>query len=133
VTLPIDSLATYIATDLAIGTVGTNVFKQSLPDQPDTAVCIYDTGGGPPTLVTRDDTDSPSWQVLSRSLDASTALTNLQTIFRGLHGITETTTHGLHIKLLWAMQSNPVSLGRDEKQRFQFVMNFRAYVTGQTR
>jgi len=132
-TLPIDSLATYIATDLGLGTVGTNVFKQSLPDQPDTAICIYDTGGGPPALTGADDTDTPSWQIISRSLDASTAMTNLQTIFRGLHGMTETTTHGLHVKLLWALQSNPVNLGRDAKQRFEFVQNYRAMVTGQTR
>lgn len=131
--LPIDSVASYIATNLALGTVGTNVFKQNIPDQPDTAICIYDTGGGVPSLTMGDDTDSPSFQVLSRSTSASTALTSLQTVFRGLHGLTEVTIQGLHVKLFWALQSNPVSLGRDEKQRFQFVMNFRAMVTGQTR
>ena len=130
---PIDSLATYVATDLGLGTVGTNVFKQNLPDQPDTAICIYDSGGGPPALTGADDTDTPSWQIISRSLDPSTAMTNLQTIFRGLHGMTETTIYSLHVKLLWALQSNPVNLGRDAKQRFEFVMNFRAMVTGQTR
>lgn len=131
--LPLDSLATYIATDLGVGVVGTNVFKEKLPDQPDTAVCIYDTGGGPPTLTKGDDTDSPSFQVVARSLDPATALGELQTIFRALHGMTETTVEGLHVKLLWYLQSNPVPLGQDEKQRYRFAQNFRAMVAGITR
>lgn len=131
--LPLDAFATYVGTDLAVGAVGTVVFKENLPDQPDTAVCLYDTGGGPPTLTRGDDTDSPSFQVLSRSADAATALTTLQTVFQGLHGITETDLHGLHVKLLWALQSVPMSLGLDDKQRFLFSQNFRALVSGASR
>lgn len=130
---PLDSLATYIAIDLGVGALGSIVFEQSLPDQPDTAVCVYDTGGGPPTLTQGDNTDSPSFQVVSRSLDTATALANLATIFKALHGLTEKTLQGTHFKLLWALQSNPVSLGRDEKQRASFSQNFRALVAGSSR
>lgn len=124
-----DALALYFH-DLGVGTVGTDIFQQHAPDEPDALVLISDTGGGAPTLTKGDDTDSPSWQVLARDLDPDVLLTKLSTIFVALHGLTETTLHGEHFKLVWALQSAPVPLGRDEKQRFRFVQNYRAYVTG---
>lgn len=130
---PLDSIVAYIAADLEVGAVGTVVFLENMPDQPDTAVCVYDTGGAPPTLTQGDDTDQPSFQVVARSLSAGTARQTMQTIFQGLHGMTETTIHGTHVKLLYALQSNPISLGRDEKQRFSFSWNYRAMVAGVTR
>lgn len=130
---PIDALATYIAVDLDIGAIASVVFLENMPDQPDTCFVLYDTGGGPPALTQGDNTDSPSWQFQSRSASAQTARQNLLTVFQALHGIAETDVHGVRFKLLWFLQSNPVSLGRDEKQRYLFSMNARAYVAGVTR
>lgn len=130
---PLDSLAQYIATDLAVGALGTVVFEDNQPDQPDTCVTVYSAAGGPPTLTRGDDTDTPGFQIRSRSLDADTAKTNLRTVFQALHGLTETTLHGTHFKLIWFTQSSPVPLGRDEKQRFEFVQNLRAMVQGVSR
>lgn len=129
----IDALAVYIATDLGIGTVGVDVFLENMPDQPDSCVMLVDSGGGPPTLTQGDNTDSPSWQIMARSRDAATCRQNLLTIYQALHGISETTLHGVHFKLLYALQSSPVPLGRDEKQRFRFTQNFRGLVAGVTR
>jgi hypothetical protein len=130
---PLDSLTQYIAEDLGVGTVGTDVFRNHMPDQPDTCVTVSETGGGAPRLEQGDNTDTPSFQVRARSLDASTARATLQMIFQALHGLTEQTLHGTHFKLIWALQSTPVPVGRDEKQRNDFVLNFRAMVAGVSR
>ena len=134
---PLDSLATYIATDLNVGALGTVVFEDYLPDKSDgsldTAVAVIGTGGQAPTLTIGDDTDYPGFLILSRSQDADTALANLTTIFQGIHGLTETTVHGTHFKLIAAVTSNPMGLGRDERQRFMFSQHFRAIVRGVTR
>lgn len=134
---PLDALATYISTDLAIGTLGQTVFKDYMPDDPDgsldTCFVIASTGGGAPTLTSGDDTDSPSFQLRSRAFDADIARGSLTTVFEALHGLTETTVHGVRFKLVWFLQSNPVPLGRDERQRFEYTQNLRALVAGVTR
>lgn len=134
---PLDALAQFISVDLAIGTLGQTVFKDYMPDANDgsldTCFVIASSGGGPPALTRGDDTDSPSFQLRSRSLDADVARSNLLTVFEALHGLTETTLLSVRFKLVYFMQSNPVPLGRDERQRFEYVQNFRALVAGVTR
>lgn len=128
----IDAVALLLQ-DEGLGTVGTSIFEEHMPDQPDASIVVIDTGGGPPGLTQGDDTDTPSWQIIVRDPDPAAAVAAMQTAFQALHGLTEQTVHGEHFKLVWALQSNPVSLGRDEKQRFRFVMNFRAFFAGAAR
>lgn len=134
---PLDSLAQYIAVDLAVGALGSVVFEDYLPDKADgsydTAVAIIGTGGQAPALTLSDDTDYPGFLILSRSLSADTALANLKTIFEGIHGFTETTIYSTHFKLIAAIHSNPMGQGRDERQRFVFSQAFRAMTRGVTR
>lgn len=133
---PTDSIAQYVATDLAIGALATVVFEEHLPSDPDTAVCVYSTPGSQPGLsvgVGMNTVDYPSFQIVSRSLDAGTAISNEQTIYEALHGLTEQTIHGTYFNLIYAAQSGPASLGRDEKQRFMFARNYRAITRGVAR
>ena len=134
---PLDSLATYIATDLAVGALGTVVFEDQMPDAADgsldTCVTVISTAGAPPALTTGDDTDYPGFLILSRSLSADTAIANLQTVFAGIHGLYEQTLHGTHFKLISAINSAPMSLGRDEKQRFLYSWAYRGIVAGTAR
>lgn len=133
---PVDSVALKVA-DLTGLIVGTTIYKDYAPDASDgtldTIVTVYGAAGGAPTLVTGDDTDNPGFEIACRSLDPDTAIANDLAIFNGLHGITETDVHGTHFKLLWALQSGQVPLGRDEKQRYIYTRSYRAYVTGVTR
>lgn len=134
---PLDSLAQQIATLAGIGAYGTALFANHMPDAADgsldTCTAIYNSGGAPPALTRGDDTDYPSFQIRARSIDADVALANLKTIFQALHGLTETALFGTRFKLIEFKQSNPVSLGRDEKQRFEFVLNLGCIVAGTTR
>jgi len=134
---PLDSLAQYIATDLGVGALGSIVWEDTMPDKSDgsydTAVAVISAGGQAPALTILDDTNYPSFLILSRSLDADTALANLTTIFQGIHGVHETMIHGTYFKLIAAITSGPMGQGRDEKQRFVFSWPFRTMTRGITR
>jgi len=133
---PLDSLAQYVAVDLAIGALGTVTFQDNMPDAAagtyDTAVLLVDTGGPAPALTWGDDTDYPTFQIVSRSLSADTAKTNLQTIFQGIHGVHETMIHSTYFKLIAAV-GGLIFLGRDVKQRYVYTQSFRTMVRGVSR
>lgn len=134
---PLDSLAQYIAVDLGIGALGTTTFEDNMPDDVsgkyDTAVCVVGQPGGPPDLSTNGSNDFPGFLIFSRAIDAGTATTNIYTIFQGLHGLHEQTIHGTYFNLIAALHSIPMSLGRDERQRFVYSWAFRSMVVGVTR
>lgn len=134
---PLHSLAQYIAVDLGIGALGTVTFEDSLPDASDgtldTAVAVIGTGGAAPDLALGGNTDAPGFLILSRSLDADTAIGHLTTIFQGIHGLAEKDVHGTHFMLIAALHSNPMGLGRDERQRWLFSWAFRSLVRGVSR
>ena len=134
---PLHSLAQYIAVDLAIGALGTVTFEDSLPDASagtyDTAVAVIGTGGAAPDLAIGGNTDQPGFLILSRSLDADTALANLTTIFQGIHGLAEKDIHSTHFMLIAALHSNPMGMGRDERSRWMFSQAYRSMVRGTTR
>ena len=134
---PLDSLAQYIAVDLAIGALGVVTFEDAMPDSAagtyDTCVAVIGTGGSAPALTLSDDTDYPGFLILSRSLNVDTALANLATVFQGIHGLHETMIHGTYFKLIAALTSNPMNLGSDQRSRFMFSMSFRTMTRGISR
>ncbi|HKS90707.1 MAG TPA: minor capsid protein [Tepidiformaceae bacterium] len=133
----VDSIAQYVATDLSLGTLGSTVFEDSMPDAADgsidTCIAVYNVPGAAPDLTQGDNTDRPSFMVVCRSLSADTALANDLAIYDALHGLTETSVHGTYFLLIAAVQSAPTPLGRDEKARLMWARNFRAIVRGVTR
>lgn len=132
----VDSIAQYIATDLNLGALGTVVFEDNLPDQPDTAICVYSLPGQPPDLavgIGMTTVDRPGFQIASRSLSADTAIANELTIYQALHGLASQTIHGTTFVLVAAVQSGPMGLGRDEKQRFVFARSYRTITQGAAR
>ena len=87
----LDDLATRIATTIS-GTVGTNIFKSTMPTTPDAVVALYETGGLSPIkrLGTKGiDWERPAVQVVVRGApgDYQTARTTSQTIFEDVASI----------------------------------------------
>lgn len=123
----LDDVADYLQQQ-GIGTRGTDLFVGRMPDEPDAAVVLIDTGGGEPSLI--DNIDTPSWQVRVRAAAYPDAVAKAYAINDLLHGITESDLGAVgatsHFHLVWAIQS-PVSLGQDDKQRSEFSQNFRAF------
>lgn len=133
---PLDSLAQFIAVDLAIGPLGTTTFEDRMPDASagtyNTCVAVIPLPGSAPSLTLGDDTDQPGFLILSRSLDADTAIANLTTIQTGIHGLNSRTLYGTHFKLIAALGSR-MSLGQDERSRFVFSQAYRSMVRGVSR
>ena len=130
----LDAIATYLAASSLGLTVGTNLFKASLPDSPDASVCIYEWGGqqnekafasGPGQALL----ERPSFQVLVRGTREnittgaySTARALAESIYRKLDGYSGTLS-GTVYKLI-ECTSNPYYIKTDENSRPHLGMDF---------
>lgn len=122
----LDDIATRLQTD-GIGTIGASsgwaIFKAALPDGPDTAVALFETGGDAPEE--RYALDRPTFQVRVRG-DAwgySAARTKMQDIFAALHA--QEANVGSDYVYIYAVQSGPIQMGHDESDRPHLSLNFR--------
>jgi len=97
-----------------------NVYIGSMPSTPDNAICIYRSGGYPRDL-TGNFVSEPTFQIRVRNTSHATAESLCEDILDSLHA--KTTTNLMMIQA----QSDILSLGRDESNRAEFTMNFRAY------
>jgi hypothetical protein len=121
----INAIADLLAAE-GLGTVGTNLFVGHLPQEPDTALAIFPTGGFP-----ADGTyplDEPTFQLRSRSLDWATGYGLLTQAYTELHGLHHTTLDGHWVVNCLGLQSAPTGIGRDEAGREEFTINFRLEV-----
>jgi hypothetical protein len=115
------------------GSTDTNtwtVYKSLMPDKPDRAVVVVETGGSAP--YGRFAMTEPAFQVRLRGspINESTsayadARLRIEQIKNNLHGMTPTTLSPAYYAAVWAEQE-PFSLGLDENQRPEFSVNFRA-------
>lgn len=118
-------IGTQIANDMedqSIGTLGTDLFIGSLPDTPDDAVAVIDTGGEAP------DKELPfskaSFQVLVRNELYSAGITKLNAIKTRYHQLTNTTLGDTYFYYILA-NSDGGHIGRDDNGREVFSINFR--------
>lgn len=112
-----------------VGTTGT-MFKGYLPEQPDAAVAIYETGGYAPvramtasvgTVVV----ERPSVQVVARATeyDYQAARTRMANVYAVLEGLPERTINGTRYLYAQAVQS-PFQIHRDLQSRVVMACNF---------
>lgn len=109
------------------------LYGYELPDKPDAAVGIWPYGGGLPHLV--DNVDEPLFQVRVRDPQPISGEATIQQIFNAFHGILERTLIAggdWYWNRMFALQ-NPVYLGRDDVQRFQWSLNVRGFVKNPNR
>lgn len=111
---------------------GGNVFVDTLPQAPDTAVGIYYTGGA--EASSKDPEDLPNVQIIVRgTADPRTGLGLWHEIYSVLHGLRNVTLpDGEVIIYCLAIQSAPVPIGPDEKQRRRYSMNLRCMIDNVT-
>lgn len=117
----IRDIAQYLQTN-GVGTVGTDIFLQQLPANPDNVVALFQYAGEPPDLHWNG--EYPGLQVLVRNKNTEAALTKIEHIKNILHGISETTINNHRYLLIRARQS-PELLEKDGNNRAIFVCNFR--------
>lgn len=115
-----DDIAQYI-NDNAIGVLGTNLFEGNLPDTPDNAIVVIETGGTQPDrdLPLR----SPTFQVYIRNVSYSSGRTKLEAVRALLHQLSNKTIGGTYFYYILAI-SEGGHVGRDDNSRDLFSINF---------
>ena len=128
----LDDVAQYLETaSTAYFTVGVDLTKGFMPDNPATVTTVYETGGfssihyfstGAATRVF----ERPGVMIHSRSTSYATARATAFEAWRLLDGIHDRglpTTTGTLYQSIDAVQS-PFEMGRDRNDRFVFSVNF---------
>ena len=116
----LDEVVTYLV-DEGVGTFGTNIFIGSEPKTPRNVVTLYPTGG-PKRSPHYSDRDTPTMQVRVRNESYVTGWNTAFTIF-GLLDKEEDYLETLRGRC-FALQSQPLFIGRGENNEFLFTQNF---------
>lgn len=123
----VEELGTFLDTESTRFTLGTNLFLNLLPDEPNTAAAIVETGGFAPAQVMGDNM-LPAWEnqrvaVTCRSTSSATARANMNDAWFQLQEVANETLSSRSWLRVSAVQS-PFLLGRDPQGRVQFQANF---------
>lgn len=118
-------------------TSGGDCFVSWMPDSPDELVAVFPTGGQPQGSLLPH--DLPTFQVRARGgrFDPVTPHDRLVGIAGQLHGLDGVllaagTGHEVWVSGITALQSHPVSIGRDGNERPEHTINFQAVVANST-
>lgn len=125
----LDDITDYLSSG-GIGTIGTNLFGGFMPDTPDVAVAVYESGGRPPDVAMGPSAGAvamewPSVQVVCRATayDYAVARTKAHDAFKLLQGLPTRTINGTQYHWGMARQS-PFLMGRDEAGRVLIACNY---------
>ena len=123
-------LVTYDAT----GTTG-NVLLERLPDAPDEALMVLSTGGNPLGPAATYGWDEPTVQLMVRGApdDPETPAAAAQALYDALQGLRYVTLDPggedeVRLCVCSSLQTGPFNLGRDERDRYRFTLNFALHV-----
>lgn len=119
------------------GATGGNCFYNRLPDAPDTAVMVKDTGGNPVPDGKALGYDEPTLQILVRGTrDPRTGKTLAQSFYDRYHALCRVTLDpgGEAVRLIdcTSLQSAPAHIGTDEKGRHLYSLNLALHVRNAT-
>ena len=124
------AIAEYLETQ-GIATVGTNLFINTLPPEPDTCLIITPYPGVAKSENILHPYDTFSFQLMSRSSNTETAFDLVMAaydVLQGLGGL----INGFWFVELVALQQSPLSMGKDALNRSLFSLNFRGEVENKT-
>lgn len=122
----IEEVGTFLDSQSTRFALGTNLYLNYLPDEPNTAAAIFETPGGAPNYVFEG--DLPAWenarvQVVCRSTSSTRARANMQDAWVQLQEVANETLSSRSWMRISAAQS-PFLLRRDERGRPVFAANF---------
>lgn len=123
----LEDLADYMASQ-GVGIIeggDASLFEDFMPDKPDNAVMIKDTGGSKPDVYLP--TREPTFQVLVRNKDYSAGKAVAESIRTLLHRSANLTCGSTHFYFI-ALTAEGGHIGRDDEGREVFSLNFQARV-----
>ncbi len=122
----------------ATGATG-DVFLEHLPDAPDEALMVLSTGGNPLGPAATYGWDEPTVQLMVRGApdDPETPAAAAQELYDALQGLRYVTLDPggedeVRLCSCSSLQTAPFNLGRDEKGRYRFTLNFALHVRALT-
>lgn len=123
----INDVYTYLIAGTSL--TSSNLFKSFMPDSPGNCVCIYDTGGAEPDKDIP--TGDPTFQIIVRNKDYETGHALMIELVDLLHQkrnieLVSGATYFYNIMLM----GEPGHLGRDNKKRDEFSVNFICHTRG---
>lgn len=124
----LDELGTFLQTQ-GVGTLATDLFTGLLPDAPDAAVAIMEYGGASPvhTLGAGNAKfERPRVQVIVRALTYTAARTKIESVYKLLEALVNTTLSSVKYLRVEAVQ-NPFFLERDANNRVKLACNFQIH------
>ena len=122
------SMLSDLAAQLAVagvGTVGTNVFYSTTPDSPDALVSVLDTGG--PEQDKYLPLYDKTFQIYIRSTTHALGEAKLLAVRNALHQKAGVTYGSTFFHFILAISAGG-HIGRDEKGRDEFTINFRCKI-----
>jgi hypothetical protein len=106
-------------------TTETYKYIGDMPDTPNNLICLFLTGGYDPEMdLSKNAITRPTLQVRVRDTSYSSGVARCEAIQTLLRGVTNTEINGnYYIEIL--QQSDILSLGKDDKNRSNFTINFK--------
>jgi len=116
---------------LTTGSISTTIYKSFMPEQPDDAFLLTETGGRGPIHAMSTGPGNAALevaglQVIRRSSSYETARSGMQSVMNLLDGLSERTINSTRYSYVEATQV-PFALMRDEAERSLVAVNFLAY------
>lgn len=108
----------------------TSIWYGDMPDTPNNVCVLYHTGGASPTyeLGSQDSIyEEPTFQIRIRDTSYSNAITRINNIKDNLDGLYQQTINSSIYYNIFII-SDILSLGRDDRNRINLTLNFRAKV-----
>jgi hypothetical protein len=129
----LEEVARYLAAQ-GIGTWPGNIFLNGLPDKPDAAITLFDTGGAPPVDSYQGGMNRPKIQVVARSTSMAAAWGTAQAAYDALHMLSSVTLAGGTRLIDATALQTPFWLKRDAlgRQEYAFNVQFRVEATRPT-
>lgn len=125
----VEEIGTFLAA-AGVGTLGTDLFIDNMPDSPDTCVAVIESIVGlPPTRTLGSGlpvTEMPRFQVYARAASKTTAHAKAKAAWDALEVVADQTLSGTRYERIEALQS-PFLLKRDDADRWVFLANFQAH------
>jgi len=117
----LDDLASYL-NQQGIGTVGQNIFKGILPEEPDTIIALYESGEGAESHL-ESNVDKQGITAIVRGSDYSVARVKADEVYKTLHGLSNVVLGSTRYLLIKA-GGPPKLLAYDLNKRAQFLITF---------
>ena len=110
-------------------TAESNIFIGDMPDSPNSLACIYQTSGFNQEInLNKESIERPTLMIKVRDTSYVNGLSRCEVIKTAINKITNTTINTtFYIEIFVTGDIN--ILGKDEKNRWQFSMNFRTRLT----